>query len=482
MKSMVCLCLLLGFLASCATNPVSKGHDFVLMSEKEELNLGKQLNAQYHQQLTLLDEKDPLVVYVNEIGQKIAKVADRPDLFYHFYVVDDATINAFALPGGYIYIHRGLLNYLNSEAELAAVLGHEIGHVTARHAVKRYTQVKAYQVGMTMASIFIPIQPVAGNLSNLLAATLISGYGREQELQADELALKYTPQAGYDPDAVAQLLNTLQRLEALDKKEQKDVGNKVHEYHGAFASHPETKQRIADVEAKEQRLHQQGFINHDRFLSMLDGYPYGDSAKDGAVVGQRFLHPNLHLQLSFPKRWVMKNTARALTARVRKEKAYFKLSLQTLVKRQSPKEVLQDMFRKQTITYIKKDMILGHEAAHAHVEGHAPNMKAAAMDVTVWTLGEQAFVMTMWAKKDAFANYEKDFNSIGLSLKPFDAKTDQGIPRMALHLWKQDDSWQSLAKQSHDILGKFTAERLAVLNGMSLQQKPKQGDVIKIVK
>jgi len=482
MKHMLWLWMVLVLLPSCASNPATKGHDFVLMSEKEELSLGKQLNAQYHQQLPLLNEKDPLTVYVNEVGQKLAKVADRPELFYHFYVVDDATVNAFALPGGYIYIHRGLLNYLNSEAELAAVLGHEIGHVTARHAVKQYTQVQAYQLGMTMASIFVPIQPVTGNLSNLLAATFIRGFGREHELQADELALEYIPQAGYDPYAVEQLLTTLKRLEILDKKEKKDAGDKVQEYHGAFASHPETQQRIADIEAREKAQHQQGFINHDRYLAAINGYPYGDSPKDGAVVGQRFLHPKLHLQLKFPERWVIKNTPQALTARVRQQKAYFQLAVISLLKRQTPKQVLQDIFRKQTITYIKKDDILGQLAAHAHVEGDAPNLTRAAMDVTVWVKGEQAFVMLMWAKKDAFADYAKDFNAIGLSLKPFDAKKDDGIPRMALHIWQQGDSWQSLTKQSHDILGKFTAERLAVLNGMDVQQVPKVGRLVKLVK
>ncbi|MBL1352648.1 MAG: M48 family metalloprotease [Zetaproteobacteria bacterium] len=476
------LWLLLVLLPACATNPATKGHDFVLMSEKEELNLGKQLNIQYHQQLPLLDAKDPLSVYVSEVGQKLAKISDRPDLFYHFYVVDDGTVNAFALPGGYVYIHRGLLNYLNSEAELAAVLGHEIGHVTARHAVKRYTQVQAYQVGMMMASIFVPIQPVTGNLSNLLAATFISGFGREQELQSDELALKYMPKAGYDPHAVASLLSTLKRLEDLDKKEKKDAGYKVQEYHGAFASHPETKKRIADVEAQEQRLHQQGFINHDRFLAAIDGYPYGDSPKDGAVVGQGFFHPKLHLQLKFPKRWVLKNTPRALTARVRKEKAYFRLDIEAMVKRQTPQAFLQEMFRKQDITYMKKDQILGHEAAHAHIEGKAPNMKYAAMDVTIWMVKEQAFIMMMWAKKDKFSQYEKDFNAIGLSLKAFHPKKDEGIPRMALHIWEQGDSWQSLAKQSHDILGHFTADHLAVLNGMDVKQMPTVGVLVKIVK
>jgi len=482
MKGSLYAWVILVLLTSCATNPVTKGHDFVLMSEKQELNLGMQLNVQYHHQLTLLDEKDPLAVYVNEVGQKLAKVSDRPELFYHFYVVDDATVNAFALPGGYVYIHRGLLNYLNSEAELAAVLGHEIGHVTARHAVKRYTQVQAYQVGMTMASIFVPIQAVTGNLSNLLAATFISGFGRAQELQADKLALKYIPQAGYDPDAVAKLLLTLKRLEDLDKKEAKDSGAEVRSYHGAFASHPETQKRIADIEAHEKQIHQQGFINQHAFLAKIEGYPYGDSPKDGAVVGQRFLHPKLHLQLTFPKRWVLKNTPQALTARVRQEKAYFQLSVQALMKRQTPKEVLQDMFRKQTITYIKKDTILGHQAAHAHIEGTAPNMKHAAMDVSIWTVKEQAFVMVMWAKKSAFSKYEHDFNRIGLSLKPFDAQKEDGIPRMTLHVWGKGDSWQSLADKNHDILGKYTAERLAVLNGMNMKQVPELGALVKLVK
>jgi len=482
MKQWLRLCLLLLLLPSCVSNPVTKGHDFVLMSETQELNLGSQLNAQYHQQLPLLDDKDPLAVYVNEIGQKLAKVSDRPKLFYHFYVVDDGTVNAFALPGGYIYIHRGLLNYLNSEAELAAVLGHEIGHVTARHAVKRYTQVKAYQLGMTVASIFTPMQAVTGNLTDLLAVSLIRGFGRQQELQADDLALKYIPQAGYDPYAVKKLLSTLKRLEDLDKKEQKDAGDKVQEYHGAFATHPETQQRIADIAMQEHALHRQGFINHDRFLAHINGYPYADSAQDGAVVGQRFLHPKLHLQLTFPARWVLKNTRQALIAHVRQEKAYVQLSVQMLMKWQTPKEVLQTMFRHQTITYIKDDTILGHQAAHAHVEGSAPNMKHAAMDVSVWTEHEQAFVLIMWAKKSEFSKYEKDFNAIGSSLKFFDGKNDDGIPRMALHLWVQGDSWQALAKASHQILGKLTAQRFAVLNGMDVMQTPKIGTVIKIVK
>jgi len=473
------ICLIL--LGSCASNPATKKHDFVLMSEKAELELGLKLAAQYNAQLPLLNEKDPLSAYVNEVGQRVAKVADRPELFYHFRVVDNATINAFALPGGYIYIHRGLLNHLNSEAELAAVLGHEIGHVTARHAVQRYTQIQGYQLGMFVTSIFVPMQPGVGNLSNLLAASFISGFGREQEMQADALALRYAPQAGYDPNAVVKLLATLQRLEEIDKKEQKDAGEKVQEYHGAFASHPQTKKRILKATKDAQNAHKQGLINHNRMLAALDGYPYGDRPDEGAVVGQKFLHPDLGLQLEFPNRWIIKNTPQALTARIRKEKVYFQLAIKPLSKHVSAKKVIQTLFPKRRIQVITEGKTLTFPSVHARILASAPHVSKATIDATVWLKGSKAFIMLIWAKRDEVSHYEHDFQFIRHSLKKFDEKSG-GIPRIALHSWKKNDTWGKLARQSHQILGHFTAERIAALNGMELEQSPSKGYIIKTVK
>jgi len=468
-------------LTACAANPATKKHDFVLMSEEYELELGLKLAAQYNAQLPLLDEKDPLSVYVNEIGQRVAKVADRPELFYHFRVVDDATINAFALPGGHIYIHRGLLNHLNSEAELAAVLGHEIGHVTARHAVQRYTQIKSYQLGMFVTSIFLPMQPGMGNISDVLAASFISGFGRDQELQADELALRYEPKAGYDPHAVISLLSTLQRLEELDKKEQKDAGEKVQEYHGAFASHPQTKQRILNAAHDAQQTHQQGLINHNRILTALQGYPYGDRPDEGAVVGQRFLHPDLGIQMQFPERWIIKNTHQALTAHIRKEKVYFQLSIKPLSKRIGAKQVIKSLFPKRRIHSITEGTTLGYPSAHARILASAPHVSLAAIDATVWLHNSQAFVMLLWAERDKISQFEDDFQNIRHSLQSFDKKSGD-IPRIALHSWKKADSWAKLARQSHYILGRFTAERIAALNGMDIKQTPHIGYIIKTVK
>jgi len=182
------LCLIL--LASCATNPVSKQKEVVMMSEAQELELGQKAAAEVAAEMTLMPENDPLVLYVNKVGQRVAAVSDRPELFYRFHVVDDTTINAFALPGGYIYIYRGLLIHMNSEAELAAVLAHEVGHVTARHAVQQYTKAKLYQIGAMAASIFVPGVSQMGQISDLIANAVISGYGRQAELQADELSIR----------------------------------------------------------------------------------------------------------------------------------------------------------------------------------------------------------------------------------------------------------------------------------------------------
>ncbi|MDQ6967621.1 MAG: M48 family metalloprotease [Mariprofundaceae bacterium] len=473
--------IIVTLLASCATNPASKDKDFVLMSEKAELALGLKLAQQYNQQLPLLDEKDPLAVFVNEVGQRVATVADRPELFYHFRVVDNATINAFALPGGHIYIHRGLLNYLNSEAELAAVLAHEIGHVTARHAVQRYTQIQAYQLGMMVTSIFVPMQGTS-NLTNLLAASFISGYGRKQESQADALALKYIPKAGYDPQAVEQLLTTLKRIEDIDKKERKDVGDKVVEYHGAFASHPETQKRISETHQQAEVLHGNGLINHQRMLSALDGYPYGDNPEQGSVVGQRFLHPGLNLQLKFPKRWVIKNTPQAVTARIRQKKVYFELSIKALSKRRTAAKLLESIFPKRHIEGLTSSTVMGYPSAHARIKASAPHVSEAYIDATVWLKGSQAFLLFMWAPRNDIYQYEADFKAIRNSLKFYDEKKSGGIPRIALHIWKKGDSWSSLERQSHQILGRFTADRIAALNGMDLTQKPNDGYIIKTVK
>ena len=470
-------------ITGCATNPATNSSDFVMMSEKQELALGQQAAAEIAKQLPLLDEKDPLVVYIDRIGQKLAAVSDRPELFYRFHVVDDATINAFALPGGYIYMHRGLLNHMNNEAELAAVLGHEIGHVTARHSVKQYSKAQAYQQGMAVASIFLPIPYGSNLLTDLVAMAVIKGYGREAESQSDELAIRYLSRAGYDPQAVTGILKTLKRLSDIKNKEETDAGDKVEEYHGAFASHPETEKRIQDVIAQNSHTQgRHGLVNREAMLKAVDGYPYGDSPEQGAVIGRRFIHPDLGIQLTFPDEWVITNTPSSLQARLRKQKVFFMMQLKELSKRQTPEEILRDTFPdRKMFGIINNDTQAGMAHAQALIRMSAPHVSQAMIESHVFLKGRQAFLLSMWCERDLFKQYRDQFATIARSFGPYSKQHDGGVPRIKLYKWQAGDSWQRLSSRNHLILGRFTAEKLAALNGMDVKAQPAVGQLIKDV-
>jgi len=469
-------------LSACATNPATKSSDFVMLSEEQELALGQKTAAEVAKSLPLMDEHDPLVRYVDSVGQKLANASDRPNLFYRFHVVDNADINAFALPGGYIYIHRGLLIHMNSEAELAAVLGHEIGHVTARHSVKQYSKMQAYRVGAMVASIFLPIPQGAGILSDLVAMAVIRGYGRDAELQADELSIRYITRAGYNPNATIGILKTLKRLDDLDTSRKKDAGDKVEKYHGAFSTHPDTAKRIKETVANAAlSQHTTGITNRDALLAALDGYPYGDSPAQGAVVGRRFLHPDLGIQLQFPEDWVITNTPTTLQARLRQKDVYFQLQLKELRKRQSAAEVLKSIFPNRHIKMLAGGNQSGMNFAHAEVRMSAPHVSQAMIDAYVFLKGSQAFVLAMWSKRDDFINHSRAFSSIARSFGKYDSKRDGGIPRIALHTWQASDSWEKLAIRNKYILGRFTADKLAALNGMDKSEQPHTGQMIKTV-
>lgn len=475
--------IIFSLLSGCAKNPATGENDFVMMTENEELAIGKQVFAQMSKSLILLPETDPLHQYIDRIGQKVAATADRQDLFYRFYVVDDENINAFALPGGFIFMHRGLINHMNSEAELAAVLGHEIGHVTARHSVKQISKARAYQNTMMIASIFVPIPQGAGMLTNLMASAVISGYGRDAELQSDELSIRYLTNAGYDPNATIGILKTLQRLDEIDTREKTDAGEKVEKYHGAFSTHPETKKRIEEsIALADSKQKKKGTVNREPFLKEVKGYAYGDSAEQGAVVGKRFIHPELKFQISFPDEWIITNSAQSVNARIRKEEIFFRFTLEELQKKKNAEEIIKGLFTDRHIQQITVEEKAGMQYAHARIQQSAPHVSKAMIDSHVFLKGRKAYVLSMWCHRDEFDKYSAQFKEIADSFSDYDIERDGDIPRIALHRWKKGDSWQALAKQSDNIIGNFTADRFAALNGMNPDEIPEAGKVVKIVK
>ena len=182
MMRLVALLVALQALAGCAVNPATGRSDFVMMSEQQELAMGRQYNQEIAKQYPRYPD-EALQAYVQRVGERVASHSHRSNLAYHFTVVDSPDINAFALPGGYIYIHRGLMAYLNSEAELAAVLGHEVGHVTARHSVRQQSQSAAWGILGQAVAIGTGVG-AAADITNVLGGAVVSGYGRDMELEA----------------------------------------------------------------------------------------------------------------------------------------------------------------------------------------------------------------------------------------------------------------------------------------------------------
>src|SRR5688572_9274694 len=197
--------------AACATNPVTGRRELSFMSEVQEISVGKELDAQVRQEMGLYDN-DLLQRYVQELGMKLARSSERPNLPWSFAVLDSPAVNAFALPGGFIYITRGILPYLDNEAQLVGVLGHEIGHVTARHSAQQYTRAMGASLGVLVGSIFVPAVRPFGDLAQGGLGVLFLKFGRDDELQADALGAEYAAAGGWDPDEVPAFLTTLARI------------------------------------------------------------------------------------------------------------------------------------------------------------------------------------------------------------------------------------------------------------------------------
>ena len=297
--------------AGCAVNPVTGKRNFTLMSEADEMRKGRQAAAEIGKEYSTYDDLPTLQNYVNEIGQKLAKNSHRPQLDYHFTVVDSPEVNAFALPGGYIYVTRGILAYLNSEAELAAVLGHEIGHVTARHSVQQYSAATAANVAATIgglvAGIFVPQLggQLAQGVQSLLGLTgnvLLSGYGRSHELEADRLGAEYLARSGYDPQAMIKVIGVLKNQELFDIEAAKQEGREPRRYHGVFATHPDNDTRLQEVVGEAKQYAQPGAIDDRRaeFLRQTEGMIFGDAVNHGIVRGNTFQHKEMGFTLSFP--------------------------------------------------------------------------------------------------------------------------------------------------------------------------------------
>ena len=330
-------------LAGCSTNPVTGQHDITFVSEKSEIEEGRRAHEQVIRAYGVYEDQ-ALQDYINGIGQRLAKLSHRPELEFHFTVIDSDEINAFALPGGYIYVTRGILAYLNSEAEVAGVIGHEIGHVTARHSVKQQSQSAITNI-LGMGAAIMTGSGAVADLAGIGGEALLRGYGREMELQADGLGAEYIARAGYNPQAMIWVVGTLKNQETFERDRARAEARDPNIYHGVFATHPDNDTRlqqaiVASGKAGTQ-LKDGGVVNRDEYLNRIDGLPFGSSRQQGMIRDNRFYHADLGITLAFPKGWRVQNGREQLVAMPRTKDSIIAMSTDQLKDKETPQDFLR---------------------------------------------------------------------------------------------------------------------------------------------
>jgi predicted Zn-dependent protease len=326
-------------LSACARNPVTGKNELSLVSESQEIEMGKQ-SAQEVAQTIGIYQNPALEAYVAGIGKRIAAASERPNLPWEFHVVNDASVNAFALPGGFIFVTRGLLGYVTNEAELATVVGHEIGHVTNRHSVQQISKAQVAQLGLGIGSILSPqVAQVAGVASQGLQVLFLK-YSRDYENQADLAGFRYALGQNYDVRQMSSMFQTLERVG------EAGGGGKLPQW---LATHPDPENRIKATQARLDTLHKdlsKTVVNRDQYLQHVQGLTFGEDPRQGYFVGTHFYHPDLRFQLTFPEGWQTQNGASAVVAQSPSQDAMFQLSL---AGKTAPEQAAQQFLSQQGI-------------------------------------------------------------------------------------------------------------------------------------
>jgi predicted Zn-dependent protease len=328
---------------ACATNPVTGKRELSLISEAQEVQMGREGSQSVLKSVGEVARPEAQAL-VRTIGSQMAARAERPNLPWEFHLLDDAAVNAFAMPGGFIFVTRGLMTHLNSEAELAQVIGHEIGHVTAKHSVHAMSQQTLTQIGLVAGSIFSDRVAKLGNVLGAGAGLLFLKFGREDELEADALGFRYSLEQRYDVREAEKVFTTLARLRG-------EEGARIPEW---ASTHPDPGNRAQTAQKKAAELPAASLantrVNRNEFLRLIDGMMFGENPRLGYFRGARFLHPDLRFEITMPSGWKNLNLPEAVVSQSTDESAQF----QVMLGEGSPAQVLQQFLGQQGITVTQR--------------------------------------------------------------------------------------------------------------------------------
>jgi predicted Zn-dependent protease len=456
----------------CAVNPVTGKRELSLISEQEEITLGRQSDADIRLQYGVYD--DPaLNVYLEGVGKALVPHTHRPSLDYHFAVLDTPVVNAFAVPGGYIYLTRGILALMGSEAEMAVVLGHELGHVNARHSVRRMSEMMLVQAGLAVGSALSETFAEISGLAGVGIQLLFLKFSRDDEFQADSLGVEYSRKGAYNPGEMIGFFASLEKLGDLSG------GRSLP---GFLSTHPLTKDRIQKVRmmlaASDQTL-----ARKDRsYLQELSGVVYGDDPRQGFVEGQAFYHPELTFTFTVPEGWTVRNSPAQVLILSKDEEAAL------LLQAEKSADSLPDYARKKAES-IKGGRLVGEdrlsvaELSSFHQLYDVPQQTGQPLRLRLSFIRKGSYVYTFSALSSAqdFSRYDSEFRR---STQSFAQLRDQKfLSRQPARLRLVEANGRQTLQEIFAGAGmkKGSWRSFAIMNGMDIATSPPAGRLIKII-
>lgn len=480
MKKVILIVLLLGVaasLADCVRNPATGKRQIVLVTESQEIAMGQRSDPRVREEYGIVDSP-ALQTYVQAIGRKLVAVSHRPNLEWHFAVVDSPVVNAFAIPGGYTYFTRGILAYLANEAELAGVMGHEIGHITARHSVRQITRSELAQIGLGVGQILSPTFGQFGNLAESGIGIVFLRFSRDDEREADRLGVEYASRAAYDPRQVGNFFDVLGRLSAANDRET---------IPGWLSTHPDPPSRVeATRMLAEEWIRNLGLaeermtLNRDPFLRSLDGIVFGNDPREGIIEGIWFYHPELQFQIAFPAGWRVDNTRTAVLALDPQRGAQMQLTVGNAPPGTDPVDYARAVAARGMAPQSGREVTInGYPAFIATYAVRTPDGGALAALVGFIQYRNRIFEI---------AGITPDLRRYGSviedSIRSFDRITDKRIlgaqpDRLKIYAALEGDTLMGIAQRLNN--PRVNADELAILNRLAVNQPITPGRLVKVV-
>lgn len=457
------------------------------MSERKEIEIGRAMHQEILEKLPVY-ENPPLADYVSRIGLRLARDSDRPGLQYTFTILDSPDMNAFATPGGYVYVNRGLLLYLQSEAELAAVLAHEIAHITERHASRQDVMAKTSSVASLALGVLAAIGTGSGTVGSLAhdaAATagtaMVRGYGRDMELEADREGAKFMQRSGYDPMAMVEVLSALKEQESFARTQAKAEGRQPATYHGVFSTHPRNDQRLQEVIAAAARLPAGGALpeDPDEFRRITEGMKFGERRGSAALVDSRYYNGKMGFTVAFPTGWRVVNRATTVVADATDGQARLQMTVRRAVPEMSPAEFAANLLELKGASDARE---AGAGGVRSYMARYAAVSGSALRRIGVVYFGPYAYVFEGRSASAALAGlHDALFVATIGSFRPLAGADRDAVLALQVRYVRAEPGMSFAGLAASSPLKTYAEEQLRLLNGAYPKGEPRPGEWIRVV-